>query len=118
MFVGSMQEDIFTSPKFKNVASELGRIGERFQYIIIHKEDIKKVISNRIVSKTNEQRHKLEEKLSPFAEKIENVSRNIDEYVDLFPLTPFLLELFSDLPYFEKRGVIQFAMSEIKYLLN
>ena len=118
MFVGSMQEDVFTSPKFKNVASELGRIGERFQYIIIHKEDIKKVISNRIVSKTNEQRHKLEEKLSPFAEKIEDVSRNIDEYVDLFPLTPFLLELFSDLPYFEKRGVIQFAMSEIKYLLN
>jgi len=72
MFVGSMQEDVFTSPKFKNVASELGRIGERFQYIIIHKEDIKKVISNRIVSKTNEQCHKLEEKLSPFAEKIEN----------------------------------------------
>ena len=118
MFVGSMQEDVFTSPKFKNVASELGRIGERFQNIIIHKEDIKKVISSRIVSKTNEQRHKLEAKLSPFADKIDDVSRNINEYVDLFPLTPFLLELFSDLPYFEKRGVIQFAMSEIKYLLN
>jgi len=118
MFVGSMQEDVFTSPKFKNVASELGRIGERFQNIIIHKEDIKKVISSRIVSKTNEQRHKLEVKFSPFADKIDDVSRNIDEYVDLFPLTPFLLEMFSDLPYFEKRGVIQFAMSEIKYLLN
>ncbi|MBF0121090.1 MAG: hypothetical protein HQK79_19845 [Desulfobacterales bacterium] len=118
MFVGSMQEDIFTSPKFKDVASELGRIGERFQNIIIHKEDIKKVISERIVPKTKEQRHKLEKKLSFFAEKIDDVSRNTDEYIDLFPLTPFLLELFNDLPYFEKRGVIQFAISEIKYLLN
>ena len=118
MFVGSMQEDVFTSSKFKDVASEIGRIGERFQNIIIHKEDIKKVISNRIVPKTNEQRHNLEEKLSQYAEKIEDVSKNIDEYINLFPLTPFLLELFSDLPYFEKRGVIQFAISEIKYLLN
>jgi hypothetical protein len=92
------------------VASEIGRIGERFQNIIIHKEDIKKVISNRIVPKTNEQKHTLENKLSPFAEKIDNVSRNLDEYIDLFPLTPFLLDLFSDLPYFEKRGIIKFAM--------
>lgn len=118
MFVGSMQEDVFTSSKFKDVASEIGRIGERFQSIIIHKEDIKKVIANRIVTKSNEQRHKLEDKLSPYADKIDDVSRNVDEYVDLFPLTPFLLGLFSDLPYFEKRGVIQFVISEIKYLLN
>lgn len=118
MFVGSMQEDVFTSNKFKNVASELGRIGERFQNIIIHKEDIKKVIVNRIVAKNKKQRHKLETKLAPYAEKITDVGTNMHEYVDLFPLTPFLLELFGDLPYFEKRGVIQFAMSEIKYLLN
>lgn len=118
MFVGSMQEDVFTSNKFKNVASELGRIGERFQNIIIHKEDIKKVIVNRIVAKNKKQRHKLETKFAPYAEKITDVGTNMHEYVDLFPLTPFLLELFGDLPYFEKRGVIQFAMSEIKYLLN
>jgi len=118
MFVGSMQEDVFTSNKFKNVASELGRIGERFQNIIIHKEDIKKVIANRIVAKNSEQRHNLETKLAPYAEKITDVGTNMHEYIDLFPLTPFLLELFGDLPYFEKRGVIQFAMSEIKYLLN
>ncbi len=118
MFVGSMQEDVFTSPKFKDVASEIGRVGERFQNIIIHKEDVKQVISKRIVPKSNGQRHTLEEKFKPFAEKIDQVSRNIDDYIDLFPLTPFIIELFSDLPYFEKRGVIQFAMSEIKYILK
>ncbi|MDM8535427.1 DUF6079 family protein [Desulfobacterales bacterium HSG17] len=118
MFVGSMQEDVFTGSKFKDVAAEIGRIGERFQNIIIHKEDIKKVISTRLVPKTSEQQHKLEQKFSPYLEKIDDVSANIDEYINLFPLTPFMLDLFKDLPYFEKRGVIQFAMSEIKYLLN
>jgi hypothetical protein len=118
MFVGSMQEDVFTSPKFKDIAGEIGRIQERFQNIIIHKEDIKKVISERIVPKSSEQKHILESRFKPFVEKIEDVSRNIDDYINLFPLTPFLIELFSDLPYFEKRGVIQFAMSEIKYIRN
>ncbi len=116
MFVGSMQEDVFTSPKFKDIAGEIGRIQERFQNIIIHKEDIKKVISERIVPKTQEQKHTLENRFKPFAEKIEDVSRNVDDYISLFPLTPFLIELFSDLPYFEKRGVIQFAMNEIKLI--
>ncbi|MDI6781866.1 MAG: BREX-3 system P-loop-containing protein BrxF [bacterium] len=118
MFVASMQEDVFSSPKFKDVASELGRIGERFQNIIIHREDIKRVISERIVPKNSRQKHELEGKFIPFAEKIEDVSRNLDDYVDLFPLTPFLIKLFSDLPYFEKRGVIQFAIDQIKCLLN
>jgi len=118
MFIGSMQEDVFSSPKFRDVASEIGRIGERFQNIIIHREDVKRVISQRIVPKSDSQKHLLESKFKPFAEKIDDVSRNIDDYVDLFPLTPFLIDLFSELPYFEKRGVIQFAMSEIKYLLN
>ena len=118
MFVGSMQEDVFSSPKFKDVAAEMGRIGERFQNIIIHKEDIKKVLSQRIVPKSGQQKHQLEEKLKPFAEKIEDVSRNIDTYVNLFPFTSFMIELFHDMPYFELRGIIQFAMSELKYLLN
>jgi len=114
MFIGSMQEDVFTSPKFKDVATEIGRVSERFQNIIIHKEDVKKVISMRIVPKTAEQRHRLEKKMSIFADKIEPVKVGMDDYIDLFPLTPFLLEMFSNLPYFEKRGVIQFAISQIR----
>lgn len=118
MFIGSMQEDIFTSPKFKNVASEFSRVAERFTPIIIHREDVQKVISSRIVPKSREQKHTLESKMEPFAKKIDLVATYMDDFVDLFPLTPFLLNAFNDLPYFEKRGVIQFATSEVKYLLN
>ncbi|MDY0362227.1 MAG: DUF6079 family protein [Desulforegulaceae bacterium] len=118
MFIASMQEDIFSSPKFKNVASEFSRVAERFLPIIIHREDVKKVIAKRIIPKTNEQKHKLEQELLAFGKKIESVSTKIDDFVNLFPLTPFIIDVFNKLPYFEKRGVIQFATSEIKYLLN
>jgi hypothetical protein len=35
----------------------------------------------------------------------------------LFPFTPGLLNLFHELPYFEKRGIIQFAQNELKYVI-
>ena len=118
MVITSMQEDIYTNPKFKDISSNEERISERFQNIIIHKEDIRKVISQRIISKTDEQKHSLENKLSSFAEKNKDISNRIDEYIELFPLTPSLLSHFEEMPYFEKRGVIQFAQNEIKYILN
>lgn len=118
MFVGSMQEDIFSSSMFKEAASEIYRVRERFQNIIIVKEDVEKVISERIVSKTSEQKHHLEEKFKPFLRKIEDVGNNLNSYIDLFPLTPTLIEMFNSLPFFEKRGVIQFAVSEIKKSLD
>jgi len=118
MFIGSMQEDIFSSPKFKNVSAEFSRAAERFTPIIIHREDVQKVIARRIVPKTKEQKHLLESKLEAYAQKIDQVATHMDDFVDLFPLTPFLINAFNELPYFEKRGVIQFATNEIKYLLN
>jgi ABC-type cobalamin/Fe3+-siderophores transport system ATPase subunit len=118
LLVTSMQEDIYSSVRFKDIAAQAGRIDQRFQNITIHRETIQKVISQRIVPKSANQKADIEAKLKPYAEKIEDVSSKMNRYVELFPFTPFLLNLFDELPYFEKRGVIQFAQSEIKHKLN
>lgn len=118
MVVTSMQEDIFTNQKFQNISAQESRISERFQNITIHKEDVSKVIAQRIVSKNESQRVSLTAKFQPYTDKIEDIRHNLDQYIDLFPLTPFLLDLFHKLPYFEKRGAIQFAQKELKYVLN
>lgn len=118
LVVTSMQEDIYSSPRFKNIAAQAGRIDQRFQNIIIRREAVQQVISQRIVPKSANQRAEIEEKLKPYAKKIEDVSAKLEHYVELFPFTPFLLHLFDELPYFEKRGIIQFAQSELKYRLN
>jgi len=114
----SMQEDIYSSPKLKEIAGDEARISERFQNIIIRREAVKKVISQRIVPKTKEQEIEIGNKLKPFIDKIEDVANKQDEYIELFPFTPGLLNLFHELPYFEKRGIIQFAQTELKYVID
>ena len=114
----SMQEDIYSSPRLANIAADEARISQRFQNIIIRREAVKKVISQRIVPKTKEQKLKIETELKPFINKIETVANNQEEFIELFPFTPDLLDLFHELPYFEKRGIIQFAQSELKHVVS
>ncbi|GGK16012.1 hypothetical protein GCM10007962_07930 [Yeosuana aromativorans] len=118
LLVTSMQEDIYSSPKLKNIAADEDRISQRFQNIIIRREAAKQVIAQRIVAKTTEQKLEIEQKLKPYIEKIEDVGNKQEEYIELFPFTPFLLDLFHELPYFEKRGIIQFAQTELKYVIG
>lgn len=114
----SMQEDIYSSPKLGHIAADEDRISQRFQNITIRREAVKKVIAERIVPKTAEQKIQIAEKLKPFINKIEDVANRQDEYIELFPFTPGLLNLFHELPFFEKRGVIQFAQTELKYVVH
>ncbi|MFD1616565.1 DUF6079 family protein [Gelatiniphilus marinus] len=118
LLVTSMQEDIYSSPKLKNIAADEDRISQRFQNIIIRREAVKQVIAQRIVAKSSEQKLEIEQKLKPYTEKIEDVGNKQEEYIELFPFTPFLLDLFHELPYFEKRGIIQFAQTELKYVIG
>lgn len=118
VIVTSMQEDIYTSVRLQAVAADEDRISQRFQNIIIRREAVKQVIAQRIVPKTKEQKLEIEEKLKPFIDKIEDVANKKEEYIELFPFTPSLLNIFHELPYFEKRGIIQFAQKELKLVIH
>lgn len=118
LFVTSMQEDIYSSPKLQNIAADEERISQRFQNIVIRKEAISQVIAQRIVPKTSQQKAELNQKLKPYIEKIEDIANNLEKFIELFPFTPSLLNLFHELPYFEKRGAIQFAQTELKHAIG
>lgn len=118
MFIGAMQEHIFTNPKYIDEADSFGRVSERFHIITIKRDDIKKVIANRVLNKTREQRIELETLFSKYTKHYPNIQANINEYIDLFPLHPYVIHIFSELPYFEKRGIIQFTVQEVEKILN
>lgn len=117
-FIGAMQEHIFTNPKYLDEAESFGRVSERFQVITIKREDIKRVIARRVLNKTPEQRIELERLLDEYKKYYPNIQSNMDEYIDLFPLHPYVIRVFSELPYFEKRGVIQFTVQEVEKILG
>lgn len=118
MFIGAMQEHIFTNPKYVDEAESFGRVAERFQIITIKREDIKQVIAKRILKKTAEQRLWLEELFREYLRYFPHLQASLDEYIDLFPLHPYVIQIFSELPYFEKRGVIQFTIQEVEHILD
>ncbi len=118
VFIGSMQEHVFTNPKYIDEAESFGRVAERFNVITIKREDIKKVIAERVLAKTKEQRMQLEELFKEYTKHFQALRANLDEYIDLFPLHPYVIQVFSELPYFEKRGVIQFTIQEVEKILD
>lgn len=117
-FIGAMQEHIFTNPKYIDEAESFGRVSERFQIITIKREDIKRVIAKRVVGKSPEQRLELENLFSEYEKYYPTIRNNLDDYINLYPVHPYVIQIFSELPYFEKRGAIQFTMQEVESILG
>lgn len=118
LFIGSMQEPVFSNPKYVDEAESFGRVSERFGIVTISREDIKRVISKRVLKKNLAQRNKIDELLSEYKKFFPQITADPDSYIDIFPVHPYVIKIFNELPYFEKRGVIQFTMERVKEILD
>ena len=118
VFLGAMQEFVFTNPKYVDEAESFGRVAERFNIITIKKEDIKEVIARRVLAKTPEQYLELENLFQEYTKYFSVLQANLEDYINLFPLHPYVIQVFSELPYFEKRGIIQFTVQEVHKILD
>lgn len=118
VFIGAMQEYVFTNPKYVQEAANIGRVAQRFVDITITKEDVAHVLSERVLNKTTEQRLALQGLLGDYKIYFTNLAERLDRYVDIFPIHPYVIDIFEQLPYFENRGIIGFATSNVKPLLD
>ncbi|ADC69580.1 hypothetical protein MFS40622_0898 [Methanocaldococcus sp. FS406-22] len=118
IFIFSMQENIFRSPLYVDQADAVSRVYQRYHIIEITKEDVEKVLAQRIVPKTPAQIAKLRELLSQYKKYYEDFEGKEDEFIELYPIHPSVLHAFRQLPYFQKRGILKFAMDKIKEILD
>lgn len=118
MFIGSMQENVFTNHKYVDEAEDFGRVSERFDIVTISKEDIKAVLSKRILNKSTEQYHEIDTLLDEYKKVFPPINADPDSYIEIFPIHPYVIKIFDELPYFEKRGVIQYAMETVGQILD
>lgn len=118
LYIGAMQEHVFTSPQYVDQAANIARIAERFTDITITKEDIARVLSQRVVAKTANQRTELAMLLEAHQQYFTNLATEMETYLDLFPIHPYVIQVFEDLPYFEQRGIINFASDNVKAILD
>lgn len=118
MFIGAMQENIFSNSEYIDDVEAIGRVMERFNVITITNENSKKVISSRLLNKTLEQREDIEENLEKYVEKIPFIRSKMNEFIDLYPMHPYVMDVFANLPYFEKRGIIKFTGEQVEKILD
>jgi KaiC/GvpD/RAD55 family RecA-like ATPase len=118
LFFGSMQENVFSNPKYIDEAESFGRVSERFDIVTISREDIERVISRRVLKKDLAKRDAIDTLLSEYKKTFPPINANPDLYIDLFPVHPYVIKIFNELPYFEKRGAIQFTMERVKEILD
>lgn len=118
MFIASMQEHIFSNPKYVDQADSIARTQQRYKDIRITDRSIKDIISKRMVAKSSNQIEDIKKEFKEIEHYFSNLAIDQDEYVRLFPVHPYVVDILSILPYFEKRGVIQFISREIKPLMD
>lgn len=106
-FIGGVQEAIFDSPRFSFVADSIRRVKDRFEQVLIARNDIKFVVAERLLKKTGEQQAKIREYLTPFSKLYDRMNERMDEFVRLFPVHPDYIETFDRVTAVEKREVLK-----------
>lgn len=117
-FIAGIQEAIFDSPRFAFVADPIRRVKDRFEQVLIVRNDIKFVVAERLLKKTAEQQVKIREYLTPFARFYGGMNERMDEFVRLFPVHPDYIDTFERVAVVEKREVLKTLSLAMQKLLG
>jgi energy-coupling factor transporter ATP-binding protein EcfA2 len=117
-FIAGLQESLFDNPKFQFVAESLRRVRDRFEQLRIVRQDVAYVVSERLLTKNDEQRAKIRDHLQKFTPLYGGMAERLEEFVRLFPVHPTYLEVFEAISIAEKREVLKTLSAEIKRRVN
>ncbi|MER8605850.1 DUF6079 family protein [Mesorhizobium sp. M1233] len=117
-FIAGVQEAIFDSHRFNFVADSVRRVKDRFEQVLIARNDVKFVVAERLLRKTAEQQARIREHLVPFAKFYGNLNERMDEFVRLFPVHPDYIDTFERVTVVEKREVLRTLSLAMKERLD
>ena len=117
-FIAGVQEAIFDSQRFAFASDSIRRVKDRFEQVLIARNDVKFVVAERLLKKTAEQQAKIREHLAPFAKYYERFNERMDEFVQLFPVHPDYIETFERITVAERREVLRTLSQRMKDMLG
>jgi energy-coupling factor transporter ATP-binding protein EcfA2 len=117
-FIAGVQEAIFESPRFASVGDSLRRVKDRFEQVLIVREDVKFVVSERLLKKTTVQEAKIAAHLKPFAKFYGDMNERMDEFIHLFPVHPDYIDTVEKVSVAEKRHILKTLSLSIEKLLE
>ena len=117
-FITGVQEAIFDSPRFAFAADSLKRVSERFETVLIARDDVKFVIAERLLKKSKEQLDLIRTYLTPYAKYYDRMLERMDEFVELFPVHPDYIDTFERVTIIEKREALKTVSQSMRKLLD
>jgi hypothetical protein len=117
-FVGGVQEAIFDSARFASTADSLRRVKDRFQQVLIDRQDIGFVVAERLLRKDEGQRKAIREHLEQFVKYYGTMGDRMDQFVRLFPVHPDFLGIFERINFAENRNALSTLSGAIRKLLD
>jgi len=117
-FMAGVQETLFDNERFSFVADSMRRVQARFAQVLIARQDVKYVVSERLLKKTVDQQAKVREYLLRFAHCYGNMNERLDEYVNMFPVHPDYFDIFDRITVVEKREVLKTLSLAMKRILD
>ncbi|EDN70961.1 vrlK [Beggiatoa sp. PS] len=105
--IAGLQETIFDNQRFEFVSNALRRVKDRFEQILITRQDIKFVVAERLLKKNAEQKQHIENYLNQFAPCYSNMNERMAEFVALFPIHPDYIDTFERITLVEKREILK-----------
>ncbi|MBF0431034.1 MAG: ATP-binding protein [Fibrobacteria bacterium] len=116
--IAGIQEAIFDSPRFSFVADSIRRVKDRFEQVLIARNDVKFVVAERLLKKTADQQSKIRDYLTSFAKFYGGINERMDEFVRLFPVHPDYIDTFERVTVVEKREVLKTLSLGMKGILE
>ena len=117
-FMAGAQEAIFDNSRFACATDSIRRVKDRFEQVLIARNDVKFVVAERLLKKTAEQQSKIRETLMPFAKYYGRFTERMDEFVQLFPVHPDYIDTFERVTVAEKREVLKTLSMAMKDILD
>ncbi len=116
--VFGLQEKLFDNPNFSFVSETLNRVKDRYEQVIIRKEDTAYVVSERILKKNAEQKALVRKHLEQFSSLYTNMVERMEEYVELYPIHPSYIDVFNKIYIIENRHILKNISEIIRRILN
>ena len=117
-FIAGVQETLFDNPRFQFVADSLKRVSQRFEQLLIVREDIAFVVSRRLLKKNASQEAMIRKHLGNFTKLYGSMNERMDEFVRLFPVHPAYLSAFERVTVAEKREILKTLSRSMKAIID
>ena len=117
-YIAGIQEAIFDSHRFQFISDRIRRVKDRFEQVFIARNDVKYVVSERLLKKTADQQANIRNYLTPFAKFYGNMNERMDEFVRLFPVHPDYIDTFERVSVVEKRQILKSLSISMNKLLK